>query len=90
MKYRVTLEYGLYEPQFREWFIWKNTSYPAVSFHTLDEALEEIESHKKMLSRKGKQVVWESSTIPSEGANINFFKDVERPSAPPVAPPKGR
>ena len=60
MKYRVTLEYGLYEPQFREWFIWKNTSYPAASFHTLDEALEEIEAHKKMLSRKGKQVVWQS------------------------------
>lgn len=60
-KYRIIFEYGLYYPQVRHWLgFWHNTSEPTAAFDTKEEAMEEIEKHKRIFSKKPKEVVWES------------------------------
>ena len=62
MRYRVIREYGLFYPQVRQFgFWWHSTTDPEAICCTLDEALEDIEQHKKVFSKgaKKKTVVWE-------------------------------
>jgi hypothetical protein len=59
MKYRVIKEWGLYAPQMRRFFIWTSTSEPATKYNTLEEAIADIESHKRIFAKNSKtEVVW--------------------------------
>lgn len=61
MKYRVIKEYGLFYPQRQRLFFWTSTTEPTSSYHTLEEALEDIESHKRIFSKIRKvDIVWRS------------------------------
>lgn len=61
MKYRIIKEYGLYYPQQKRMFWWQSTSYPISAYHTVEEAIEDIEEHKRIFSKIRKiDVVWRS------------------------------
>lgn len=61
MKYRVIKEYGLFYPQMKHFFWWQSTTDPVSSYHTLEEALQDIEQHKRIFSKIRKvDVVWRS------------------------------
>lgn len=61
MKYRVIKEYGLFYPQMKHFFWWKSTTDPVSSYRTLEEALQDIEQHKRIFSKIRKvDVVWRS------------------------------
>lgn len=61
MKYRVIKEYGLFYPQMKHLFWWQSTTDPVSSYHTLEEALQDIEQHKSIFSKIRKvDVVWRS------------------------------
>lgn len=61
MKYRIIKEYGLYYPQVKKLFCWGSTSYPTSSYHTLDDALQDVEEHKRIFSKINKtDIVWRS------------------------------
>jgi hypothetical protein len=51
VKYRVVKEYGLFYPQMRRFFIWASIHDVATGYHTIEEARDEIEGHKKIFSK---------------------------------------
>lgn len=60
-KYRIIKEYGLYYPQQKNLFWWQSTSDPVSAYHTLEEALEDIEQHERISSKTHKvDIVWRS------------------------------
>jgi hypothetical protein len=60
VKYRVVKEYGLFYPQTKGWFVWWSTSEPTSAYHTLEEAIVDIEEHKRIFTKKKTNVVWRS------------------------------
>lgn len=61
MKYRIIYEYGLYYPQYKQLWWWRNTTWPEAKYHTKEEALEDIEQHKAIFGKDAKkpEIVWE-------------------------------
>ena len=60
VKYRVVKQAGsmLYYPEMKQLWWWKSIDYEETGFRTLEEALENIEQHKRIFSKKPKEVVW--------------------------------
>jgi len=60
MKYRVIKKFGLFYPEVRSLFWWSSTSEPATSYHSLEDAIKDIEDHKNIFTKRKTDVVWRS------------------------------
>lgn len=59
MKYRVIKEYGVYYPQMRQWWRWTSINADVFGFDTAEEAIADIQLHKKVIGKREVEVVYE-------------------------------
>lgn len=59
MKYRVIKECGMFYPQMKQCWYWRSINADVISFDTEEEAIADIQLHKKIFGKRKIEVVYE-------------------------------